>query len=154
MFVGKVLISVSSVIALWLVYTGTAMAEVSPNRLEIFTASDEPAANLQEVLVSLKEADIRVYWLDGIHRLEAELSQRLPADAQSAERAVLGRLQHVDKNRRDRVAESAQALVRAVELDIDRYPAIVIDGQWVLYGLADLSVAVTLYRRWQASHRP
>jgi integrating conjugative element protein (TIGR03757 family) len=122
--------------------------------LEIFTASDEPAWDLQEVSASLKETDIRLYWLDGLHRLEAELSQRLPADAQSAERAVLERLQHLDEDRRDRVAESALALARAVELDIDRYPAIVIDGQWVLYGLADPSAAVTLYRRWQASHRP
>jgi integrating conjugative element protein (TIGR03757 family) len=153
MFVGKVPISVI-VIALCLVYTGAAVAEESPNRVEIFTASDEPASNWQEVSASLKEADVRVYWLDGIHRLEAELSQRLPADAQSAERAVLERLQHLDKDRRDRVAESALALARAVELGIDRYPAIVIDGQWVLYGLTDLSTAVTLYRRWQASHRP
>jgi integrating conjugative element protein (TIGR03757 family) len=154
MFVGKVPISVSSVIALWLVYIGAAVVEGSPSRLEIFTASDGPAANLQAVSASLKDSNIRVYWLDGIHRLEAELSQRLPADAQSAERAALKRLQHLDKDRRDGVAESARALARAVELGIDRYPAIVIDGQWVLYGLTDLSAAVTLYRRWQASHRP
>jgi integrating conjugative element protein (TIGR03757 family) len=154
MFVGRVPISLKLIIALWLVYTGAAVAEVSPKHLEIFTASDEPVMNWQELSVSLKETDIRVYWLDGIHRLEAELSQRLPADAQSAERAVLERLQHLDKDRRDRVAESALALARAVELGIDRYPVIVIDGQWVLYGLTDLSAAVTLYRRWQASDRP
>ena len=135
-------------------YTAAAVAEVSPSRVEIFTASDEPAWDLQEVPASLKDTDIRVYWLDGIHRLEAELSQRLPADAHSAERAVLERLQHLDKDRRERVAESALALARAVHLGIDRYPAIVIDEQWVLYGLTDLSAAVTLYRRWQASHRP
>ncbi|MEX2123893.1 MAG: TIGR03757 family integrating conjugative element protein [Woeseia sp.] len=154
MFVSKVPISVSLVIALWLVYTAAAVTEVLPNRLEIFTTSDEPATNLQEVSASLKETDIRVYWLDGIHRFEVELSQRLPADAQSAERAVLERLQHLDKDRRDRVAESALALARAVELGIDRYPAIVIDGQWILYGLTDLSAAVTLYRRWVASLQP
>jgi integrating conjugative element protein (TIGR03757 family) len=154
MFVGKVPISVTSVIALWLVYTAAAVAEESPNRVEIFTGSDEAPTNCQEVSVSLKETEIRLYWLDGIHRLEAELSQHLPADAQSAERAVLERLQQLDKDRRDRVAESAQALSRALELGIDRYPAIVIDGQWVLYGLTDLSAAVYLYHRWQASHRP
>jgi integrating conjugative element protein (TIGR03757 family) len=154
MFVGKVPISVTSVVALWLVYSAAAVAEVSPHRVEIFTDSDEPATNWQEISVSLKEADVRVYWLDGIHRLEAELSQHLPADAESAERAVLGRLQHLDKDCRDRVAESALALARAVELGIDRYPAIVIDGQWVLYGLTDLPAAVRLYRRWQASPRP
>jgi integrating conjugative element protein (TIGR03757 family) len=154
MFVGKVPIAVGLVMALCLVYTGTAMAEKSPKRVEIFTASDEPATNWQEVSAPLKETDVRVYLLDEIHRLEGELSQRLPADAQSAERAVLEHLQHLDKDRRDRVAESALALARAVELDIDRYPAIVIDGQWVLYGLTDISAAVTLYRRWQASQRP
>jgi integrating conjugative element protein (TIGR03757 family) len=154
MFVGKGPISVSLVITLWLAHTAAAVAKVSPNRLEIFTAADEPATNLQKVSSSLKEADVRVYWLDGIHRLEAELSQHLPADARSAERAALERLQHLDKDRRDRVAGSALALARAVELGIDRYPAIVIDGQWVLYGLVDISIAVTLYRRWQASHRP
>lgn len=154
MFVSKVPISVSFVIALWLVYTPAALADVSPERVEIFSASDEPATNLPEVSASLNTTNIQLYWLDGIHRLEAELSRRLPADAQSAERAVLERLQHLDKNRRDRVAQSAQALARAVELGIDRYPAIVIDGQWVLYGLTDLSEALTFYRSWQAGHRP
>jgi integrating conjugative element protein (TIGR03757 family) len=154
MFVGKFPISVTLVIPLWLVCSAAAVAELSPYRLEIFTDSDEAATNWQELSASLKDTDIRVYWLNGIHRLEAELSQSLPADAQSAERAVLERLQQLDKDRRDQIAESARALARAVELGIGRYPAIVIDGQWVLYGLTDLSAAVTLYRRWQASHRP
>lgn len=153
MFFGKVPSSVSLVIASWLVYTAPAVAGVSPDRLEIFTVSDEPATNLPEVSASLNETDIRVYWLDGILRLEAELSQHLPTDAQFAERAVLERLQPLDKDRRDRVAQSAKALVRVVELGIDRYPAIVIDGQWVLYGLTDLTAAVVFYRRWQAGHR-
>ena len=154
MFVGKVPVSVTSIIVLWLIDTAAAVAEVSPHRVEIFTASDEPATNFAEVSALPNETDIRVYWLDGIHRLEAELSKQLPADAQSAERAVLERLQQLDKDRRDRVADSARALARAVELGIDRYPAIVIDGQWVLYGLTDVSAAVTLYQRWKASHRP
>ena len=37
-----------------------------------------------------------------------------------------------------------------MQYGIDRYPAIVFDGQAVVYGLTDIYAAYQLYQRWQA----
>ncbi|MCB1718714.1 MAG: DUF1525 domain-containing protein, partial [Candidatus Competibacteraceae bacterium] len=44
-----------------------------------------------------------------------------------------------------------RAELRARELGIDRYPAVVFDSQFVVYGLTDLPAALAHYRRWQQS---
>jgi integrating conjugative element protein (TIGR03757 family) len=131
-----------------------ATSKMSPMRIEIFTTSGTAPTEIAAVEALPRDTEIRLFVLDGIQRLEAELSQELPADTRTAKQMVLSRLQGIDKEGRDQIAASAQALARAAELGIDRYPAVVFDQQWVLYGLTNLSVAVTLYRRWQASQRP
>ena len=47
------------------------------------------------------------------------------------------------------VARAAVGLVRAAEYGIDRYPAIVFDGQAVVYGITDIGEALSHYRMWQ-----
>ncbi|MEA3275692.1 MAG: DUF1525 domain-containing protein, partial [Pseudomonadota bacterium] len=37
----------------------------------------------------------------------------------------------------------------AAEYGIDRYPAIVLDGQAVVYGVTDVGEALRHYRMWQ-----
>lgn len=156
MVVSEFPISIGLVIALLLAYSAAAVADaspISPYRLEIFTTSDQPATNLQAVSALHKETEIRVYWLDGIHQFEAELSQGLPADPRTAEGVVLERLQQLEQDRRDRVQESGEALVRTVQHGIEKYPAIVFDEEVVVYGLTDVSMALLHYDRWRAGHR-
>ena len=92
---------------------------------------------------------IEVYALDGIDRLEAGLSESLPIDPKAARRAVLERVSVVDSLRRGVAQRAALGLLNAAGYGIDRYPAIVFDGDAVVYGVTDMGEALRHYRLWQ-----
>ncbi len=91
-----------------------------------------------------------VYVIDRITRLQYELSIDLPADSESAKKLVLKRYQRMDMQLSTELENAANGLVQAMQYGIDRYPAIVFDGQAVVYGLTDIIAATQLYQRWQA----
>ncbi len=92
---------------------------------------------------------IEVYALDGIEGLEATLSERLSTDPNAARRVALKRVSQMDAVRIEQAQRAAVGLVRAAEYGIDRYPAIVFDGQAVVYGITDIGEALRYYRVWQ-----
>jgi integrating conjugative element protein (TIGR03757 family) len=49
---------------------------------------------------------------------------------------------------------AATALAKAMQVGVDRYPAVVFDGEAVVYGVTDLTFALEQYRAWQARRRP
>lgn len=124
-----------------------------PASIEVFTSLDQPPTGLKAVSADAR-SEIRVFVLDCIHRLEAKLSQDLPADGRLAEREVLRRLQVLDKDWQLRVKASAEALMRAKDLGVERYPAIVFDGTLVAYGVTDLPTAIAQYGQWHDRHWP
>ena len=91
-----------------------------------------------------------VYLIDRIHELQEELSINLPADPESAKALALQRFQRMDAQLSSELENAAKGLVQATQYGIDRYPAIVFDGQAVVYGLTDIRAATQLYQRWQA----
>ena len=129
-----------------LIATASAVSEpVSRTTIEVFTTADQRPDDLNLLSVNA-QVNIRVHLIDGIRWLEADLSRDLPADARGAAREVLRRLQALDEDRKDRVKASAEALLRAIALGVDRYPAIVFDGKFVAYGTTDLEDALGAYR--------
>lgn len=91
-----------------------------------------------------------VYLIDRIHKLQEALSIDLPADSESAKSLALQRFQRMDSHLSRELENAAKGLVQATQYGIDRYPAIVFDGQAVVYGLTDIFAASQLYQRWQA----
>ena len=128
------------------VATAAAVSQPVSPTIEVFTTGDQWPGDLIPVPAKV-QLDIRIRLIDGIRQLEANLSRNLPADSRAAEREVLRRLQALDENRSNRVKASAEALLRATELGVDRYPAIVLDGKFVAYGTTDLKDAMAAYRQ-------
>ncbi len=144
----------SLVLAVFLSFGDVAWAASETNepvRVEVFTAQDLPTQPVRRGDAVLASAPmmIEVYSLDGIERFEAILSEQLPTDPNAARRAALKRASQVDAERIEETQRAAVGLVRAAEYGIDRYPAIVFDGQAVLYGVTDLGEALRHYRMWQ-----
>ena len=90
-----------------------------------------------------------IYHIDRVARLQHRLSEGLPADPELAKQRVLERLQHVDASVSAELEHAAQGLLLAVQYGLDRYPAVIFDGRAVVYGVTDLSEALSHYRRWQ-----
>ena len=110
--------------------------------IEVFTDSMNPVANGTD--------GITVYYIDRIDRLQKEFSKDLPANPEVAKQTALHRFQRMDNKLSHELENAANGLVQAVQYGIDRYPAIVFDGNAVVYGITDIRAATQRYRQWQA----
>ena len=93
---------------------------------------------------------ITVYYIDRIDRLQQELSKDLPVNPEAAKQTALHRFQRMDNKLSHELENAANGLVQAMQYGIDRYPAIVFDGNAVVYGITDVRAATQRYRKWQA----
>ncbi len=144
----------STVLTLLFVLSQVTQAEkrmaMAPTQIEIFTTADQPITGMDTVVQQYPDIVLRVHRLDAIKRTEDKLSEKLPADPDKAERLVHMRLQQLGKTVHRELQHSAMSLAKAVQYGVEKYPAIVIDGEFVIYGLTNLAVALTHYRHWQA----
>jgi len=129
-----------------MVLTGTqnapAWAKEEAPAIEVFTAS-----KLQ--VVSATE-NTTVYVIDCIHQLQQSLSKDLPSEPEKAKQLALQRFQRMDAHISGELENTAKGLAQALQYGIDRYPAIVFDGQAVVYGITDTKAATQVYQQWQA----
>ncbi len=113
-------------------FAGTALAEPA---IEVFTTAGEPAVNVPP--------GVAVIELDAPGRLDAELSQDLPADPDVAAAMMRERMATPEwQETADRYADSYLGLARAWQLGIEKVPAVVIDGRHVIYGQPDVAKAL------------
>lgn len=122
-----------------------APAEREPVRVEVFTARDQAIQPLEPGDLSASTT-IEVYEVDGTERFESILSEQLPPDPEAAKRLAQERLGQLDGSQIEDARRAALGLVKAAEHGIERYPAIVFDGQAVVYGVTDIGEALRLYR--------
>ena len=124
--------------------------------IEVFTSEKYPvidtdANGARDTLGGLK---IKVHKIDGIQSVEHALSLNLPVEPQAAKQIALHRIQRLDEQTRSSMRGAATALAKAMQYGLDRYPAVVFDGEAVVYGVTDLTVALEQYRAWQSGQRP
>lgn len=132
----------------------TALADTQI-RIELFTTTDLQFIELvDEEEGSSRSINLQVYELNGIQLVEAELSRNLTADPAQSKRILLQRIQELDEQTRKRMQRSATGLARAMQYGIDRYPAIVINGQVIVYGVTDLNTALSQYQSWLVGNNP
>jgi integrating conjugative element protein (TIGR03757 family) len=118
--------------ALFASLAGPALAEPA---IEVFTTAGEPAVNVP--------SGVAVIELDAPGRLDAELSQDLPADPDVAAALMRERMSTPDwQETADRYADSYLGLARAWQLGLEKVPAVVIDGRYVIYGQPDVAEAL------------
>ena len=109
--------------------------------IEVFTGSMNPVANGTD--------GITVYYIDRIDRIQQELSKDLSANPEAAKQTVLRRFKRMDNKLSHELENASNGLVQAMQYGIDRYPAIVFDGNAVVYGITDVRAAIQRYRQWQ-----
>ena len=136
--------------------TVTAAPLYWPVQVEVFTASGLQLDSKIpiEIKEPIQDTDLHVYEMNGIQSVEADLSANLPANANQSKRLALQRIQMLDNQVRARMQRSAIGLAMAMQYGVDRYPAIVFDGQAVVYGLTDLQAALAHYHVWRTGIKP
>ena len=85
---------------------------------------------------------VRVIHLDAADHLKARLSADLPKDPDQAASIARQRLEDGGADLQQRLASAYQGLIDAWSLGITKVPAVVVDGQYVVYGDPDVSRAL------------
>lgn len=135
--------------------TGSAIAGQPllnhPYTIEVFTSAEYPLVGIdvKKTGIESEGADMSVYEIDGIRSVEHLLSNDLPADPKQSKQIALHRIQHMDDQSKTKMQMAAQGLAKAMQYGVDRYPAIVFDGQVVVYGVTDVQTAITHYQTWR-----
>jgi integrating conjugative element protein (TIGR03757 family) len=127
-----------------------------PTRIEVFISAKHSIVeiNTKGVGSNLRGSEIIVYEIDGIQSVERDLSLNLSADTQQSKQIALQRIQNMDEQTRLKMQFAATALAKAMQYGIDRYPAIVFNGQAVVYGITDLQTALAHYQAWRTGEKP
>ena len=124
-----------------------AVQAAEPLSIEVFTTADFLIVGKNDS--RLQGATVTVYFVDGLERFEAVLSQDLPADADVAKTVGFRRIGELNEAEIAPAKNAAIGLAKAVQRGIDRYPAIAFDGKAVAYGVTDLLEALDRYEAWQ-----
>ncbi len=97
-------------------------------------------------------ARVRLILLDESERLEAKLSEGLPANQQQAIAIMQQRLKSNDAQRLQRdLASAQQNLVDAWSIGVTKVPAVVVDRTFVVYGEPDAIAAEHRIAQWRAA---
>jgi integrating conjugative element protein (TIGR03757 family) len=104
---------------------------VTPQVIEVFISSDLPITGGAVISPApgRPTADLQIYNLDGIQRVEAKLSEGLTSDLEQSKRVVLQRFQQLQEEDRAQMQRAAMDLAKALQYGVDRYPAIVFEGK-------------------------
>jgi len=128
---------------------------VSRIALEVFTTSERPVVELapKSATNALSDYAVTVYEIDGIQFIERKLSHDLPIDRGQSRHLAMQRLRHLEEPEVRGMRAAAMGLAKAVQYGIDRTPAVVFDGEAVVYGVIDVSAAVETYEAWRMEQR-
>ena len=127
-----------------------------PRVIEVFTSAQYPIVetDAKDSGSHLQGVEVTVYKIEGIQSVEHDLSFNLPVEPQQSKQIALQRILNLDAQTRSRMQLAAQGLAKAMQYGVDRYPAVVFDGEAVVYGITDLDVTLEQYRVWQTERRP
>lgn len=111
----------------------------------IYTDRSHPVASSPE---------IPVVYLDAPEHLQADIFGTLSTNpVQAEQQAQLIIASAAFKDKQQQLAGAYQGLTKAWSLGLDKYPAVVFDGQFVVYGTTDIGVAQQQMIAWKEAHR-
>jgi len=129
--------------------------------LILIAAPQVPLANAETWIITDRNhpvqapAHVRVILLDESERLEAKLSEGLPANQQQAISIMHKRLKSNDAQRLQRdLALAQQDLVDAWSMGVTKVPAVVVDRKFVVYGETNATAAENRIAHWRAAAKP
>lgn len=110
--------------------------------IEVFTVAGSPVVNVPE--------GAAVVELDQPGRLDAELSDGLPTTESAATEELQRRMQGAEwQDMAARYQRAARGVARAWMLGVEQVPAVVLDGEYVVYGEHDVQAALNQIQDYQ-----
>jgi len=112
----------------------------------IYTDSSNP--------VNSPSPDIPVVYLDATERVQTDVFGIMPVNPALAEKQARDVMNSTAFTSQQQVLASAyQGLMKAWSLGLTKYPAVVFDDKWVVYGTTDVSVAMQHLADWRGANQ-
>jgi integrating conjugative element protein (TIGR03757 family) len=130
----------------------THTASVSIERTSVGTDTVRTAATVEvfsnSAIYLTNIRDARVYLLDAMEVLDSELSVGLPANERDAQTILRQRLHALGAAAlASRTKSAAEGIVQSARYGVDRIPAVVVNGEAVIYGVTDIDVARAIFHQ-------
>lgn len=110
-----------------------AVAVQAPAATIVYTDSHHPPLNA---------ASDQMIYLDAPDTVQRQLFGELPSDPVQAEQVANNIIQSSDwQQKQQQIAQAYQGVLQAYSLKLVKYPAVVFDGRYVVYGTADVVLA-------------
>lgn len=132
--------------------TTLANTVIVPESMVVITSLEKPLQNRQYARAQLqaKQGTFTVYQLNAVDQFETRMSQGLPSNDIKAKQLFQQRLAKIGQETfKKQLIAAYQGLLTATRYHLDRYPAIVFDKQFVIYGVTDLRQALNHYNEWK-----
>lgn len=101
-------------------------------------------------LVAFAFPDTHVVYIDAPERMQADMFGALPSNQVQAEKLARDRLNTPEfAAQQQELTIAYRGLMKAWSLGLSKYPAVVFDDKWVVYGTTDVSVAMQHMSRWR-----
>lgn len=104
--------------------------------------------------VSAISPDISIIYLDAPDSVQREIFGSLPVEPAQAEKQVRElQASSAFKPLEQQLAVAYQGVINAWSLGLVKYPAVVFDDKWVVYGTTDVGVAEQQLINWQEKNQ-
>ncbi|HCB3750585.1 TPA: TIGR03757 family integrating conjugative element protein [Escherichia coli] len=120
-----------------------AVAAQAPAATVVYTDSHHPPLNA---------ASNQVVYLDAPDTVQRQLFGELPADPVQAEQVAKTIIQSPGwQQKQQQITQAYQGVLQAYSLKLAKYPAVVFDDRYVVYGTADVAVAEARLAEFQGA---
>ncbi|VTP17360.1 hypothetical protein PUATCC27989T_05361 [Phytobacter ursingii] len=126
----------------FLIYLLTVAVQ-APAATTVYTDSHHPPLNVTSG---------QVVYLDAPETVQRQLFGELPADPVQAEQVAKTIIQSPDwQQKQQQIIQAYQGVLQAYGLKLVKYPAVVFDDRYVVYGTADIAVAEARLAEFQGA---
>ncbi|MBX9495283.1 TIGR03757 family integrating conjugative element protein [Yersinia enterocolitica] len=88
------------------------------------------------------DSEYQAIYLDAPATIQHDVFGTLPADAHQAEQQAKTVLQSPDwQQKEQQITQAYQGVIQAYRIGLKKYPAVVFDGRYVVYGTTDVALA-------------
>lgn len=119
------------------------VAVQAPAAITVYTDSHHPPLNA---------ASDQVVYLDAPDTVQRQLFGELPADPVQAEQVAKTIIQSPGwQQKQQQIGQAYQGVLQAYSLKLAKYPAVVFDDRYVVYGTADVALAEARLAEFQGA---
>lgn len=123
-------------------------------KVEVFTNRPGALQEISNQAGRTRTFELVIHDLGAVDHWEAEFSEGLSSNEETARMQVQTKIEKMGNEVfEQQVLAAYEPLQRSIELNLMEYPAVVINGEQVIYGTDSVDLAIQRYLKWVQSRK-